>query len=179
MEIHEFYIPSSSGLANLHCMEWIPNGEVKAVVQIAHGMMEHVGRYREFAEFLAGHGIYVLGNDHLGHGKTAAAEEDRGYFGDHAGAVSVIRDMRRVTVHAQRKYPGVPIFLLGHSMGSFFARRYLTVYKDGIDGVILLGTGAPKDAEVRFGYMLADSRAGPPGQRSAPPGRRRRSPGSS
>ena len=106
MEIHEFYIPSSSGLANLHCMEWIPNGEVKAVVQIAHGMMEHVGRYRESAEFLAGHGIYVLGNDHLGHGKTAAAEEDRGYFGDHAGAVSVIRDMRRVTVHAQRKYPG-------------------------------------------------------------------------
>ena len=79
-------------------------------------------------------------NDHLGHGKTAAAEEDKGYFGDHAGAVSVIRDMRRVTVHAQRKYPGVPIFLLGHSMGSFFARRYLTVYKDGIDGVILLGT---------------------------------------
>ena len=157
MEIHEFYIPSSSGLANLHCMEWIPNGEVKAVVQIAHGMMEHVGRYRESAEFLAGHGIYVLGNDHLGHGKTAAAEEDRGHFGDHAGAVSVIRDMRRVTVHAQRKYPGVPIFLLGHSMGSFFARRYLTVYKDGIDGVILLGTGAPKDAEVRFGYMLADS----------------------
>ena len=57
MEIHEFYIPSSSGLANLHCMEWIPNGEVKAVVQIAHGMMEHVGRYRESAEFLAGHGV--------------------------------------------------------------------------------------------------------------------------
>ena len=73
MEIHEFYIPSSSGIANLHCMEWIPSGEVKAIVQIAHGMMEHVGRYREFAEFLAGHGIYVLGNDHLGHGKTAAA----------------------------------------------------------------------------------------------------------
>ena len=82
MEIHEFYIPSSSGIANLHCMEWIPSGEVKAIVQIAHGMMEHVGRYREFAEFLAGHGIYVLGNDHLGHGKTAAAAEDRGYFGD-------------------------------------------------------------------------------------------------
>lgn len=61
MEIHEFYIPSSSGIANLHCMEWIPSGEVKAIVQIAHGMMEHVGRYREFAEFLAGHGIYVLG----------------------------------------------------------------------------------------------------------------------
>ena len=67
MEIHELYIPSSSGLANLHCVEWIPDGEVKAIVQIAHGMMEHVGRYREFAEFLAGHGIYVLGNDHLGH----------------------------------------------------------------------------------------------------------------
>ena len=145
------------GIANLHCMEWIPSGEVKAIVQIAHGMMEHVGRYREFAEFLAGHGIYVLGNDHLGHGKTAAAAEDRGYFGEHGGAVSVIRDMRRVTVHAQRKYPGVPIFLLGHSMGSFFARRYLTVYKDGIDGVILLGTGAPKDAEVRLGYLLADT----------------------
>lgn len=157
MEIHEFYIPSSSGIANLHCMEWIPEGEVKAAVQIAHGMMEHIGRYREFAEFLAGQGIYVLGHDHLGHGKTAAAEEDRGYFGDHGGAVSVIRDMHRVTIHAQRKYPGVPVFLLGHSMGSFFARRYLTVYKDGIDGVILLGTGAPKEAKVRLGYLLADA----------------------
>ena len=52
---------------------------------------------------------------------------------------------------------GVSIFLWGTVWGSFFARRYLTVYKDGIDGVILLGTGAPKDAEVRFGYMLADS----------------------
>ena len=60
MEIHEFYIPSSSGIANLHCMEWIPSGEVKAIVQIAHGMMEHVGRYREFAEFLAGHGSMSL-----------------------------------------------------------------------------------------------------------------------
>ena len=75
------------------------------------------GKISEFAEFLAGHGIYVLGNDHLGHGKTAAAEEDRGYFGDHAGAVSVIRDMRRVTVHAQRKYPGVPIFFWGTVWG--------------------------------------------------------------
>ena len=53
MEIHELYIPSSSGLANLHCVEWIPDGEVKAIVQIAHGMMELVGRYSEFAEFLA------------------------------------------------------------------------------------------------------------------------------
>ena len=103
-------------------------------------------------------GSMFSGNDHLGHGKDRGSGGRQGdIFGDHAGAVSVIRDMRRVTVHAQRKYPGVPIFLLGHSMGSFFARRYLTVYKDGIDGVILLGTGAPKDAEVRFGYMLADS----------------------
>lgn len=80
MEIHEFYIPSSSGLANLHCMEWIPNGEVKAVVQIAHGMMEHVGRYREFAEFLAGHGIYVLGNDHLGQRKDRGSGGRQGIF---------------------------------------------------------------------------------------------------
>ena len=67
----------------------------------------------------------------VGHGKTAAAAEDRGYFGEHGGAVSVIRDMRRVTVHAQRKYPGVPIFLLGHSMGSYMLRKYLCIHPEG------------------------------------------------
>lgn len=155
MKEREFYIPSSDGKARLRCMEWRPDGEVRAVVQLAHGMMEHVERYRAFAVFLAEQGICVYGHDHLGHGKTASEEDDFGFFGEKDGPVCLIKDMRRLTRYGKKKYPGKKLFLLGHSMGSFFARRYLTVYEDGPDGVILLGTGAPPMGEVFFGYLLA------------------------
>lgn len=72
MNQREFYLPSSDGHSRLHCMEWLPDGEILGAVQIVHGMMEHTGRYRETAEWLADRGIAVYGHDHLGHGRTAA-----------------------------------------------------------------------------------------------------------
>lgn len=155
MTEREFYLPSSDGNFKLRCMEWIPDGEVRAVLQVAHGMIEHIERYREFASWLAGQGILVYGHDHLGHGKTAVEKEDFGYFGTKGGGACVIKDIRRLTIYGKKKYPGVKHFLLGHSMGSFMVRRYLTVYEDGPDGVILLGTGAPAEALTGVGYLLS------------------------
>lgn len=155
MREREFFLPSSDGISKLRCMEWIPDQKPQAVLQLAHGMIEHVGRYREFAEYLAERGIAVYGHDHLGHGKTVQREEDFGYFGDSRGAECLIKDIRRLTVYGKRRYPGTKHFLLGHSMGSFLVRRYLSVYEDGPDGVILLGTGNPALPLVLLGYLMS------------------------
>lgn len=156
MTEREFYLPSSDGKSRLRCVEWRPDdGEVRAVLQVSHGMIEHIGRYRELGRFLAGYGIAVYGHDHLGHGKTAADEKNLGYFSQNGAQVYLIKDLRRLTSYGKRRYPGKKIFLLGHSMGSFFVRRYLTVYKDGPDGVLLLGTGGQPQALVALGYLLS------------------------
>lgn len=136
----EHTIPSSDGKSRLHIMLWRPEGEIRAVVQISHGMIEHIGRYNEFAETLAGQGIAVVGHDHLGHGKTSR-EEDYGFFADDHGDTYMVRDIHRVRRAAGRMFPNVPYIVLGHSMGSFFLRKYLTVYGKEADGAILMGTG--------------------------------------
>lgn len=154
MKEREFYLPSSDGVSKLRCIEWAPEDEVRAVVQIAHGMVEHIGRYRAFAAYLTENGIAVIGHDHLGHGKTSRPE-DRGHFADGGGAAFVIRDMRKLTGYGKKRFPGVKLFLLGHSMGSFLTRCYLTVYCDGPDGIILTGTGGQALPLVAAGYALS------------------------
>ena len=112
MREREFYLSSSDGHSRLHCMEWLPDGEILGAVQIVHGMMEHTGRYRETAEWLADRGIAVYGHDHLGHGRTAAEKEDLGYFGDRDGELSLVKDVRRLTLYGKRRYRGKRLFLL-------------------------------------------------------------------
>lgn len=140
-EVVEVRVPSSDGASALWVTHWKPEGEPRAVLQLVHGMTEHMGRYDEFAQFLAAEGIAVIGHDQLGHGRTAASREDMGFFADHNGAAYLIQDIRRVGRMGERLYPGLPRFLLGHSMGSFLARRYLTRYGREVDGAILMGTG--------------------------------------
>ena len=159
MKEREFYLPSSDPNYKIRCMEWIPDGEVKGVLQITHGMTEHIGRYKEFGVWLAEHGIAVIGHDHLGHGKTVVNKDDFGYFGTHGGTECVIKDIRRVTVYAKKLYPDKKLFILGHSMGSFFTRKYLSVYQDGPDGFIIMGTGSPADGLLRVGALLAGAMA--------------------
>ena len=77
---NDFYFPSRDGLTNIHAIEWIPEGEVRAVLQIVHGMVEHIERYDDFANFLASKGIYVTGHSHLGHGKSMVCLEKKGFF---------------------------------------------------------------------------------------------------
>lgn len=150
----EFYYGSSDGVTSIHAAEWIPDGEVKAVLQISHGMVEHVSRYDRFARYLNRHGIYVTGNDHLGHGDSVTGEEKRGYFGHPYGNEHVIRDIHKLRIRTGKKYPDAPYFMLGHSMGSFLIRQYMMLHGTGLSGVIVMGTGAQPKAALQAGKLV-------------------------
>ena len=141
----------------IHAVKWIPERDKPiCVVQILHGMAEHMERYDEFARFLAGQGILVVGNDHLGHGKTVSENDGvYGYFCEQDPATVVVRDVHRLKKIIQEEYLGVPYILMGHSMGSFMVRDYLTRYGTGIDGAIILSTGDNSNAMLSLGKFLA------------------------
>ena len=122
--------------------KWLPdnNAEIKAVVQIAHGMAEHSARYERFAQYLTENNFGVYANDHRGHGQTAGTIENLGYFADNKGWDLVVNDMNQLTTIIKNDHPNVPVFLLGHSMGSFLSRDYIFTYPDNINGVILSAT---------------------------------------
>ncbi|MBE7075155.1 MAG: alpha/beta hydrolase [Clostridiales bacterium] len=112
----------------------------RAVLQISHGMQEHLTRYSHLAAFLNAHGIVVCGNDHLGHGRTSISKETDGFFAAKHGADYVLHDLYKLTKIVKEKYSGLPYFLMGHSMGSFFARAYATSFPNELNGLILCGT---------------------------------------
>lgn len=149
-----FYFPSSNGKTKLHGVLWIPETEPRAVLQIAHGMVEYVERYEEFAEFLNANGILVAGHDHIGHGWSYTDERDKGYFAEKKGDIVPLQDMHRLTLLLQKKCPDIPHFLFGHSMGSFFTRRYLCMYPNEIDGAIVCGTGWQPEALLKSALGL-------------------------
>ncbi|MCK5312252.1 MAG: lysophospholipase [Desulfobacteraceae bacterium] len=122
--------------------KWLPgdNAEVKAIVQIAHGMAEHSARYERFAEMLTANNFGVYANDHRGHGQTAGTIENLGYFADSNGWDLVVSDMNQLTKTIKNNHPDVPVFLFGHSMGSFLCRDYMFTYPNIVNGVILSAT---------------------------------------
>ena len=150
----DFYYPSRDGKTQIHAIEWIPEGEMKGVLQICHGMVEYINRYDEFAEFMAGHGYYVTGHDHLGHGKSIQTEEDLGYFNEIRGNQYVIGDIHKLRELTMKKHPGVPYYMLGHSMGSFLLREYLTMYGTGLAGAIIMGTGYQGALVLNAGQLV-------------------------
>ena len=151
----EFYFPSKDGNTEIHTIEWKPEGEVKAVLQICHGMVEYIRRYDEFARFLCDRGYYVVGNDHLGHGKSVQAKSEYGFFNEKYGNACVLGDMHTLCQRTARKYPGVPYFMLGHSMGSSLLRQYIQMYGNGLSGAVLMGvTSDQKKAALLFGKRL-------------------------
>ena len=116
-------------------------GEPRALIQLSHGMCEYVCRYEPMFEVLCRAGFAVCGNDHLGHGSSGA--DHFGFFAEKKGWECVLQDLYVMNTLGHKKYPGIPCFLLGHSMGSFFARWYGEKYRDTIDGLIISGTGGP------------------------------------
>lgn len=155
MAREEFYFDSANGVNRIHGILWKPEGEVKAVVQLSHGMVEYVERYAVLAEYLNARGIAFIGNDHLGHGQSVASEVDYGYFAKEHGDRAVLSDLYTVTQKAKIMFPEVPLILLGHSMGSFFARRYVTLHGEDIDGAIIMGTGYQPAAITTLGGWIA------------------------
>ena len=146
----DFTLPSSAPGRMLHAFRCVPEGEVRAIVQLSHGMVEFIDRYKPLAEYLAARGILVTGNDHLGHGGSIRTRADYGYFAEPDGNRAVLDDLHAMTVLTKKLYPGVPYFLLGHSMGSFYARQYLCEWGSELDGAIILGTGFQPKALVAF-----------------------------
>ncbi len=137
-------LPSSDGVHSLYAEIYEPrDAEPVGVVQLSHGMVDHVGRYGALAEFLAENGFVFAGHCHLGHGKSAADRDELGYFADKGGAEKVIADVGGMNAVLRERFPGLPIFLFGHSMGSFIARIYAERSPDTVDGLIIHGTGGP------------------------------------
>ena len=154
MEKREFFFRSCDGVTKIHAMEWIPDGEVRAVLQICHGMTEHIRRYDDFASYLAERGFCVAGHDHLGHGQSVQGEEYYGYFHETKGNACVIGDIHKLRYWIKKQYREVPYFMLGHSMGSFLLRQYLTCESAGLAGAVIMGTGYHSVPEVMAGQAL-------------------------
>ena len=150
----EFYFPSKDGITQIHAMEWIPEGEVLAVLQIVHGMTEHIVRYDDFASYLSANGIYVVGHSHLGHGKSVTGPEKMGYFHEPDGNECVIGDIHKLRKMTQAKYSDKPYFMMGHSMGSFLLRQYLGNYSEGLSAAIIMGTGDQPDIALSAGKLV-------------------------
>lgn len=136
----------SHGAGRIHYCCWTPEGEVKGILQIVHGIAEYVERYDDFANYLTALGYLVVAEDHMGHGKSIGENGIQGYF--HGGWFTAVEDTCQLMKDTMAQYPGVPYVLFGHSMGSFMARTILAKYPDsGIAAAVICGTGwQPKAA---------------------------------
>ena len=150
-----FTFSSSDGIHTVSAVRWLPEGPPRGVVQLVHGISEHMGRYDGFARFLAEHGFAVTGHDHLGHGRTAANPSEYGWFGEKDGWKYVVKDVRALRERTGAEFPGLPYFLMGHSMGSFVVRGYLMFWPGTVDGAILSGTGQEPPLTVAAGRVLS------------------------
>ncbi len=159
MDKKEFFFPSSDGDNRIHAIIWMPDREKyvqpKGIVQIAHGMAEYAGRYEELAASLTARGFLVAGNDHLGHGRSVKSTGDWGHIAGASGSACMVNDLHRLTRILKKRFPNCPYFLLGHSMGSFLARRYLMTYGRELNGAVLLGTGDHGAGVALAGLLLA------------------------
>lgn len=153
--LNEFTFKSGDDRHDVYVRQWKPDGGARGIVQLAHGIAEHIARYDDFAQFLASNGFICVGNDHLGHGKTALNDEELGFFAETGGWQLAASDMRTLTELTKEKHPALPYFLLGHSMGSFLARTYVINWRTGLDGVIFSGTGQQQKALVSAGKAIA------------------------
>lgn len=153
MKREEFTYRSSDGKTDIHAIRWIPDGKIRGILQIAHGMAEYIERYDAFAAFLTGKGFLVTGNDHLGHGKSITDESELGFFCADDGNRRVLEDMEELRRITRDRYPGKRYFLMGHSMGSFLCRQYIAENGDRIDGAVIMGTG------IQSGFLTAFARS--------------------
>lgn len=155
-EFRDFYYESSTGKNQIHARICTPDGAPRGIVQIAHGIAEHINRYEDFMRFLAENGFVAVGNDHLGHGKSIARLEEQGIFAEKDGWNYVVEDMKKLREQVTEQFPNLPYVFFGHSMGSFLTRTFLILHPDLYDAAILSGTGHQSPALVNGGYLSAE-----------------------
>ena len=152
----EFTFLSTDGKTQLHGMRWEPEGgSVRAVLQICHGVAEHIARYDAFARYLNGLGIAVVGHDHLGHGLSLPEGGTPVYFGEGNTWNTVVDDIYVLHQRIRLWYPDVPLCIMGHSMGSFLTRTYLIRYPGTVKAAVIMGTGWQPKAVIAGGRAVA------------------------
>lgn len=148
--------PSSNGLFDIHYYVYTPKKPVRFVLQITHGMCEYIERYEGFIKYLSREGVLVAGHDHAGHGRSIRTPEDLGYFSEEATDLTLVKDLKTMTDLLSERYPELPHFILGHSMGSFVLRKYLMRFGRSLSGILISGTGGTNPG-VTPGITLAKS----------------------
>ena len=149
----DIYFESTCGI-KLHAYCWEPEGAPKAIVQIIHGIAEHVQRYDHFARFLNEQGYLVVAEDHMGHGKSICREVPQGYFD--GGWDAAVEDCCRLMEKVMAEYPRVPYILFGHSMGSFLARSILIKRPySGIRAAIICGSAWMPGLVIQGGKLMS------------------------
>ncbi|NQD93695.1 alpha/beta hydrolase [Pseudomonas sp. CrR25] len=136
---HEAFWLNSGDAAPLYLNRWFAEQPPKAVVMVAHGMAEHSGRYARLGEALVAAGFELYAHDQRGHGQTASRGRI-GHYADDNGWNLVVGDLARLNHHIRQQHPQAPIFLLGHSMGSYIGQAYLMQHSCSLQGAILSGS---------------------------------------
>lgn len=139
----------------LHMHHWTPSKKSKAVLQIAHGMAEHSRRYHDLGSFMSSREIAVYAHDHRGHGQTAGNTSQLGFCGAQNGWQKVLKDIHCLTKYIQKKHPGIPVFLLGHSFGSLLSLNYAFHWANDIQGIILSGLSSYQPVLSYSGLIIA------------------------
>lgn len=156
-KLENYTFESSDGHSIIHCVKWLPDREPVGVIQLVHGMVEYIERYDEFARFLTSKGFVVVGHDHIGHGHSVEKEEDLGIMTGVHPSDDMVEDILTHFSITKKSYPGIPYFILGHSMGSYMLRKFLackSAYLEELNGAIIMGTGFEKSAFCNFGLFM-------------------------
>lgn len=168
MKVEYFNFISSDGITPIEYTLWSPDEEPRAIIQLVHGMSEHIGRYKRFAEFMVENGFAVCGNNHLGHGRSLR-EGVPGYFGPKGSYRFLVEDVRLLTGMLVDTFGDKPIIIMGHSMGSFITRLYLTRYSHLVQGAIISGTSGTNLQGEFGGYLLTKLLSNVKGERIVDP----------
>ena len=148
----EYTITSNQDNLKLSILLYVPKTNPIGIIQIAHGMSEHKERYEDFMKYFSNKGYICIINDHRGHGNSIKSEDDYGYFYDDK-AEYVVEDLHQITNHIKDRYPNLPIYLLGHSMGSLIVRKYIKKYDQDIDKLIVCGSPSQNNL-IDFAFCL-------------------------
>ena len=170
MNKREFYYPSADGKTTIHAVEWTPTNarHIKGIIQIAHGLSEHIMLYEPIAKYFTERGFIVRGNDHLGHGRSVLPGEPRLYLGPKGSWHFASDDIYTCRILTQKEYGNIPYIILGFSLGSYLVRDYLIRYGDSVDAAILVGCLSFPKVATFFGKIIANILALILGEKAAP-----------
>ena len=161
-------LPMTDGkMVALHT--FVPEGDVKAVVQLSHGMAEYSMRYAELGKFLCDNGIAFYAHDHRGHGETAEDIDELGFLAENDGFNRVVNDLHAMIKRCHEDFPGKKVILLGHSFGSFVSQAFIAEYGEEIDACVLCGSAGPRPLLTGSGRLLCSLVMKIKGKRSKSP----------